>query len=161
MNDQYARASIAQFLAKYTPEVAQFAVAARCKLAALFPRGFELVYDNYNALVFGIAPTQRTSDAIVSLAVYPRWVTLFFLKGASLVDPTSLLQGSGSQVRSIRLSSAADLDLPAVRELLAQASQPFASSFADAPALTAVVKSVSAKQRPRKPVAPNPRTKRA
>lgn len=162
MSNQPAHARvIAEFLAKYAPEIADFTRVARSKLAALFPRGFELVYDNYNALVFGFSPTQRSSDAVVSLAAYPRWVTLFFLKGASLADPASLLQGSGTQVRSIRLGSPTDLDLPAVRDLLARASQPAASLFADAPPLTVVVKSVSAKQRPRPPSRPKAPAKRA
>jgi hypothetical protein len=72
MNDQSALASIAKFLGKYTPEIAQFAVATRSKLAALFPRGFELVHDNYNAWVFDFSPTQRAADTIVSLTVCPR-----------------------------------------------------------------------------------------
>jgi hypothetical protein len=88
-------------------------------------------------------------------------VTLFFPKGAARADPTSLLQGSGSQVRSIRPGSPADLDLPAVREPVAQASQSVASLYAEAPAHTMLVKSVSAKQRPRKPAAPAARTTRA
>jgi hypothetical protein len=32
----------------------------------------ELVYDNYNALVIGYGPTERASDALIFLAVYPR-----------------------------------------------------------------------------------------
>ena len=70
---------IAIFLRKYTPTVEAQLREARNRLRAMFPRGFELVYDNYNALVFGISPTERTSDAFISVAGYPRWVTLFFL----------------------------------------------------------------------------------
>ena len=31
----------------------------------------ELVYDNYNALAIGYAPTERTSEAIFSIALFP------------------------------------------------------------------------------------------
>src|SRR5215471_9200210 len=95
-------AQISAFLAKYSPEVGAELRAARTHLRALFPRGHELVYDNYNALVFAFSPTERTSQAFLSVAGYPRWVNLFFLRGVDLKDPKRLLQGSGSQVRSIR-----------------------------------------------------------
>ena len=85
------------------------------------PAATELVYDNYNALVFGFGPTDRASEAILSLALYPRWVTVFFLRGAELPDPENLLQGTGRQVRSIRLGAASDLQSPAVEALIAEA----------------------------------------
>jgi hypothetical protein len=94
---------VAVFLGKYTPVVEAQLREARSRLRALFPRGFELVYDNYNALVFGISPTERTSDVFLSVAGYPKWVTLFFLHGDGLRDPSGLLEGQGKQVRSIRL----------------------------------------------------------
>jgi len=147
------------FLAKYSAPIAKQLRQARTKMRALFPKGCELVYDNYNALVFGFGPTERASDAVVSLAGYPRWVTLFFLNGASLPDPHRLLQGSGARVRSIRLLAAEDLDRAEVLRLINQASAPLLAKFADAPALYTLVKSVSAKQRARRasdPVRPKP-----
>ena len=41
------------FLAKYTPEIAAFAAAARIRPRKQAPGGIEFVYDNYNALVIG------------------------------------------------------------------------------------------------------------
>jgi hypothetical protein len=82
---------IASFLAKYNPEVAADAKASRTKMQKRVPGGFEFVYDNYNALVFGYGPTDRPSEAVLSLAVMPQWVTLCFLKGAKLPDPKKLL----------------------------------------------------------------------
>jgi len=49
---------IAIFLRKYTPAVEEQLREARTRLRAMFPRGSELVYDNYNALVFGISRPQ-------------------------------------------------------------------------------------------------------
>jgi len=42
-----------------------------------FPRANVLVYDNYNALAIGFGPTERASDAVFSIAPFPRWVSLF------------------------------------------------------------------------------------
>jgi len=145
---------IEMFVAKYTPEIAAATRLSRAKMHAIFPRGHELVYDNYNALVFGYSPTERASDAIVSIAAYPRWVTLFFLHGASLADPGSLLTGNGKRVRSVALKAPADLDSAPVKALLERAIATRRHDFDAAPALTTVVKSVSARQRPRRPSAP-------
>jgi hypothetical protein len=141
---------ISSFLAKFTPKVAAQLRAARRKLRAQIPRGYELVFDNYNALVFGFSPTEKSSESVISLAVYPGWVTLFFLWGTKLTDPQHLLEGSGKQVRSIRLSSPDDLDTAPVRALIRQAVG--AAPFAKAPKLSTVIKSVSAVQRPRRNV---------
>ena len=146
-----AESQIAEFLAKYAPAIQADLREARGRLRALFPRGFELVYDNYNALVFGISPTERTSDAFLSIAGYPRWVTLFFLHGTKLEDPTGLLEGQGKQVRRIRLGRPSDIAAPEVAALIAQAARPHQPAFLAAPALGTVVKSISVKQRPRRP----------
>ena len=109
-----------------------------------------MVYDNYNALVVGFSPTEKPSDAICSIALYPRWVNLYFLWGAFLDDPEKLLKGAGRQVRNIRLEAASDLDKPAVRALLAQAADDSLKPSKNTRG-TIVIRAVSAKQRSRRP----------
>ena len=153
---QRAKSSSAQlegFLAKFTPEVEAAAKDALARMRKRWPGAIELVYDNYNALAIGFAPTERTSDAVFSIAVYPRWVSLFFLQtGAHLTDPNGLLQGSGNQVRHIRLTAPAEIDSPAVRALMKEALDLAEVKVPrGAPKGRIVIKSVSPKQRPRRP----------
>ena len=138
------------FLAKFTPEIAVRAKKAISLLRKRLPGARVLVYDNYNALAVGFGPSERTSEAILSIAVYPRWVSLFFLRGKVLADPKKILKGAGNQVRHVVLEEASDLDQPAIRALITQA---VALSKTRMPARggTLVIKSVSAKQRPRRP----------
>ena len=140
---------LAAFLARYETPIAARARSARRKLRALLPGAVELVYDNYNALVIAFSPTDRTSDAMISIALYPRWVTLFFLEGVELSDPKRLLVGDGKQVRRLVIEGPDTLEQPAIRALIAQAWKR-----AGAPERAAghrlVIKSVSAKQRPRR-----------
>jgi hypothetical protein len=143
-------AQIKGFLGKYSPSIAADVQFARRALKRLVPRGYELVYDNYNTLAFGISPTPRAGGAIVSVAAYPKWVTLFFLHGKGLKDPAGLLQGSGARVRSIRLSPVKLINTAPVQQLLRQALEPHQPALAAAPRLSALVKSISAKQRPRR-----------
>lgn len=57
-----------------------------------------------------------------SVVLYPRWVRFFFLEGAVIDDPERRLEGTGNQVRSMRLDSgAAILDESYLRGLMAQA----------------------------------------
>lgn len=145
------------FIAKYFPEIASLAVKSLKKLRARLPGAWQLVYDNYNALVIGFSPTERTSDAIFSIALYPSWVSFFFLQGAGLPDPAGLLQGTGNKVRRIVLSAAEDLDQPEVEALIARALEAARTPMP----LTRrgerlIVKSVSERQRPRVPAKKGP-----
>ena len=143
---------IASFLAKYDPKVAAAARASRTKLRKIIPGGTEFVYDNYNALVFGYGPTERPSEAVLSLAIMPQWVTLCFLKGAKLSDPKKLLRGSGNIVRNVRLSSPGHLEQRDVRNLVDQAIAAAKPEFSrKRGGQRTLIKSISAKQRPRRP----------
>jgi Domain of unknown function (DU1801) len=153
MNPDSQETQIEGFVAKYSPEIAAALRDARARLRGHFPRGFELVFENYNALVFGMSPTERSLDAFVSIAGYPRWVTLFFLHGTELDDPAGLLAGTGKQVRSIRLVTPADLARPEVEALIAQAMRRHEAALGAGPPLTTVVKMVVASPRPRRPAA--------
>ncbi len=140
------------FLDKYHPAIAADARVALRRMRARLPGAQELVYDNYNALAIGFSPTDRTSEALFSIAVFPRWVSLFFLQnGTHLRDPECCLEGSGNKVRHIKLDNGAMIDDPGVQDLMAQALELAASPIDPAQPRRLIIKSVSAKQRPRQP----------
>jgi hypothetical protein len=145
------RAQLNGFIAKYSPDIAAEARAALIRMRRLIPGAVELVYDNYNALAVAFGPSERASEAVVSIAVYPRWVSLFFLQdGPRLPDPEGLLNGAGTKVRHIVLESAKDLDKPAVRLLIREALTRAVAPIDSAGRGRIVVRSISAKQRPRR-----------
>jgi hypothetical protein len=142
---------LAGFITRFDPAIAKLVRAARTRLRRRFPTAVELVYDNYNALAIGFGPTERASDAMVSLAAYARGVSLYFLHGARLKDPKNLLKGKGNQGRFIRLQNAATVDEPAVIALLRAATELGAAPLPKTGRGYTVIKSVSAKQRSRRP----------
>ena len=143
---------LSRFLAKYTPAMVKESKASLARVRRLVPGAVELVYDNYNALVIGFGPSERASEAVISLALMPRWVTLCFLQGGpKLPDPHGLLRGSGTTVRNVRLGSAADLDTPAVRALIATALDRAKVAINPAGRRRMIIKSISPKQRPCRP----------
>jgi len=139
------------FIDKYTPEIAAATRACLAKMRQRLPGAAVLIYDNYNSLAIGFGPSEKPSEAIFSIVPYPRWILLFFLQGAGLPDPHGLLKGTGKVVRSIRLESAEDLDKPAIKELMAVALQSAKRKIDTKAQSKLVVKSISAKQRSRRP----------
>src|SRR3954452_1361874 len=112
---------LTKFFAKYSPQISSLGRALLKKLRARLPDAVQMVYDNYNALVIGFVPTDRPSDAICSLVLYPRYISLAFMNGAKLRDPKKRLQGSGKQVRHVRLPDAKAMEDPEILALIDQA----------------------------------------
>ena len=88
---------LAAFFANFDPAIARLGRAARGKLRRLLPGAIEFVYDNYYALVIGYGATERPSDAVLSLVLYPRKVALCFLRGVGLPDPTRILEAAAGR----------------------------------------------------------------
>jgi ethanolamine utilization protein EutA (predicted chaperonin) len=110
----------------------------------------------------GFSPTERASDVIFSIALYPRRVSLFFLQAmkSNLQDPQKLLQGNGSVVRFIPLDSPAQIDSAAVQRLMKQAVVGAKVPFSRIGKGKLIIKSISARQLPRRPASAKPRAKR-
>ena len=140
-----------QFLAKFTPEVRKVARAALAKMRKRLPGAVQLIYDNYNALAIAFGPTDRRSDIVLSIALYPRWVSLFFMHGTALPDPKKLLRGTGATIRHIVLEDASALDEPAVEALIAAAVKLADPPFEASRRGRSVVKMALEKQRARRP----------
>ena len=145
-----AEKQLAGFINKFSAEVSSQAFLALEKMRAWLPGAVELVYDNYNALAIGFGPSERTSDAVFSIAVYPRWVSLFFLHGAGMPDPKNLLKGAGNVVRHIVLKPIELLEDQDVRNLMDVAIAREPKRIDPANQGRIVIKSISEKQRPRR-----------
>jgi len=146
-----AQAQLDSFIDKFTPEVGALTRQLFEKTKARIPGATIMVYDNYNALAIGFGPSEKAGQAVLSLAVMPRWVTLCFLHGVGVPDPHGLLNGSGNQVRHVRLHTPEDFDDPRVQQLIAAALERSEPPIDPAAEQRLIIKSISAKQRPRRP----------
>ena len=144
-------AELETFIARFSDAVAIEIRANRSEMRAFLPGALELVYDNYNALAIGYSPSERASDIVFSIAAYPRWVSLFLVGGPRLNDPNGLLKGTGGTMRHIVLAAQHQLSHPAVRDLMAQAIVLAGNPFDGTHPTRTIVKSISAKQRSRRP----------
>lgn len=143
---------LAAFIAKFDSKNQALIRSVRRALRRRLPTANELVWDNYNFFVIGYSPTARPSDSIFSIAAAANGVGLAFLRGSTLKDPDGILQGEGKLNRFARLKSAATLSEPGVdalmRAAVAQSPVPFPSTGQG----STIIKSISAKQRPRRRV---------
>jgi hypothetical protein len=145
-----ARTQLDSFIDRYSPEVASDARTALAFLTKRLPAATRLVYDNYNALVIGFSASEKPRDLILSVALYPHYVTLFFAKGAELPDPHELLEGSGTTVRGVRLQPVSRIEAGEVGALI-DAAVANAKPLPIAGEAPLIIQSISAKQRPRRP----------
>ena len=149
------------FIAKFDPPNQALLRAARRALRTRLPTAHELVYDNYNFFVIGYSPTEKPSDAILSLTGSSNGVGLCFIYGAKLRDPRKILRGSGNQTRSIHLDTVEVLAQPDVATLIDQAVAQARAPFPASGPRKLIIRSISAKQRPRRAAAWSRKSRRA
>ena len=141
-------AQFSALLSRFPPEIV--AMVKRClpRLRRAFPVSHELVYDYSNSLVVAFGMSERGYEAIVALAIFPRWVRLYFDK--SLPDPEGLLEGAGTKVRSVTLEAASDLDRGDIKALIKAAIKHSGVTFPKTRSTRMVIKSASKKKKPRR-----------
>jgi hypothetical protein len=141
-------AVLSAYLSRFSP--GSVALAKRClaKLRRTFPGATQLVYDYRHSVVIAFGVSERGSEAVVALAVYPRWVRLYFGAGKSLPDPEGRLEGSATKVRYVALTAASDLDHRDVRALFKAAIQHAGVTFPRSRPPRIVIKSGSKKRKP-------------
>jgi len=120
-------AQLRAFNERFDPKHQKFIRSIRAALRKRFPTANELAYDYKSFFVIAYSPTDRGIDALVSIAARADRVDLYFSHGPKLPDPKKLLQGSGKQVRFIRMESAGQLAHPDVEAFIA-ASENLASA---------------------------------
>jgi hypothetical protein len=142
------------FIDKFDAAVARQIRSVRKALRKRLPGAVELVYDNYNFFVIGYGPNERASEAVLSITAQAKGVSICFIQGAKLPDPAGILRGGGIQTRFLRIENAEVLSRAEV-EALIRAALTFGKMPMPSAKGYTVIKSVSAKQRPRRLTAKN------
>jgi hypothetical protein len=126
VNDQ-GRANDAPFagiVAGFPAEVQQLARAVRELVYDVLPATVEVVWPKQGSVGWGTGP-KKFSEQFAYLMPFKRHVTLGFYHGGELPDPQGLLPAQGGKqvggalsMRSLRITSEAQLREPALRALL-------------------------------------------
>lgn len=103
-----------------SPELRPICNALRRLVASGHPGFFEVVWPKLKIASFGVGPRKQTQH-YAYLAVQSAHVNLGFYHGASLTDPTDLLEGTGKKLRHVKIRDLSGVESPAIEALLQQA----------------------------------------
>ncbi|WP_407345853.1 hypothetical protein [Pengzhenrongella phosphoraccumulans] len=124
MAEGIVTSSDAEFRAMLTasPElIARLAMQARRLVIDVLPQTVEVVWPHQRIAGFGIGPKKMT-EQFIWLAPHSKHVVLGFYYGAELPAPVGLLEGTGRVMRHVKIRTAADLENPELRGLVAVAT---------------------------------------
>ena len=102
------------------PELRPICESLRHAIASLHMGCVEVVWPRQRIASFGVGPRKMT-DHYAYIAVQSAHVNLGFYHGASLTDRAGLLEGTGKELRHVKLRSVSAAQRPAVIALLRQA----------------------------------------
>lgn len=111
--------TVQAFLASYPLEVRDLALKLRALVFEVVPHALEQV-DRPNEMI-GYGFSRNRADIICIIAPYTSHVILMFGKGTDLRDPEGLLKGTEKHVRHVKITTASDIEAPALRALLESA----------------------------------------
>ena len=108
-------------IAEAPPQMQEIARALRVLLADIMPGITEVPWGQQKIAGYGVGE-KKLSEHFAYIAPYKKHVNLGFMYGADLDDPGGLLEGKGKELRHIKIRSLEDIEKPAIRKLLEDAS---------------------------------------
>jgi hypothetical protein len=115
--------TVEQFLATYSPDVQELAQKARALIQEIVPDAHERYYEKYSSLSYGSGT--KMTEGFVYIAPMKNRINLGFYRGAVLPDSDGLLEGTGKLLRHVKVFSVAELEKPAIRQLIIDAKAEF------------------------------------
>jgi hypothetical protein len=101
-----AEAQLHTLIDKFAPAHLRLIGAMRRSLRKRLPTAHEVVYEYRAWIVISFSPNEHGYDGVLAIRADADGVKLCFKQGKELADPAKLLQGSGSQMRSIDVEGA-------------------------------------------------------
>lgn len=141
-----AETQLRELLAGLPKQVQADLQAARRALRSRLAGAHELAYDYGTHVVLSYGATDKGYQAVIALSARESGLSLTFQQGASLPDPSGLLEGRGPS-RHLPLSRPADLRRGAVEALLRHAVASSAVPFGDGPVVLAVRPTAAGKRK--------------
>jgi hypothetical protein len=104
---------------KYSPKVQQLARKTRAFVKKEMPGAVEQVKLGWSAAWYGTTP--KMNDVVVAIHIRDEYVNLEFAQGTSLRDPEKLLEGTGKNMRHVKIRDLKILEKPAFMALAREA----------------------------------------
>lgn len=112
-----AQLTFPQLLRDVTPELRPVCSALRKLIQKADPDFVEIIWPRQRIASYGVGP-KKMSEHYAYIAPQKSHVNLGLYRGTSLADPDGLLEGTGKQLRHIKLKSVSVATSAAVKQLL-------------------------------------------
>jgi hypothetical protein len=89
----------------------------RVLIIELYPDVVEVPWPKQKIIGYGVGP-KKMSEHYCYIGAFKKHVNLGFYYGAILPDPQGLLEGTGKNLRHIKVNTLEAVDQPAVRDML-------------------------------------------
>ena len=104
------------FLAKFTPEMQDISMRTRQLVFDVLPDAVERVYPGWGAIWYG--RSAKMGEQLFAISPGAKYMNLAFSQGAHLPDPKGLLEGTGKNMRHVKIRQVQDTEEPALKALM-------------------------------------------
>ncbi|MBA3874007.1 MAG: DUF1801 domain-containing protein [Chloroflexota bacterium] len=111
--------TVEQFLSTYPQDVQELALKTRELVKAIVPDVREQVYEAYKTIGYGSGT--KVDAMFCYIAPLKDRINLGFYRGVVLKDADGLLEGTGKLLRHVKVRSMAEVEKPALRQLIVEA----------------------------------------
>ena len=98
-------------------QVKEIAGRLRALISEAYPEVVEVPWPKQKIIGYGVGP-RKMSEHFCYIGAYSAHVNLGFYYGADLPDPQGLLEGTGKNLRHIKVMNSEEVDQPALRDIL-------------------------------------------
>jgi hypothetical protein len=98
-------------------QVAEIAERLRALVIEVYPNVVEVPWPKQKIIGYGVGP-KKMSEHFCYIGAFKAHVNLGFYYGAALPDPEGLMEGTGKNLRHIKVRKGEEIDRPAVRDIL-------------------------------------------
>jgi len=120
-----AEISVAEQIKRIPSATRPTVQAARRTVKAIAPKAIEIAYQSKpprsKSAMWKIVRYTVDDEPVVAIGTFPTYATMFFYRGRELEEASQQLEGSGKDMRFLRLRAPADAARPDVRRLVRRA----------------------------------------
>jgi len=98
-------------------QVKEIAERLRALIIEVYPEVVEVPWPKQKIVGYGVGP-KKMSEHFCYIGAFKKHVNLGFYYGADLPDPQGLLEGTGKNLRHIKVKNGEEVEQPALRNIL-------------------------------------------
>jgi hypothetical protein len=104
-------------ISETSAQVAEIARRLRQLIIDLYPDVVEVPWPKQRIIGYGVGP-KKMSEHFCYIGAHKEHVNLGFYRGANLPDPDGLMEGTGKELRHVKVRDVEEAEQPSLRQLI-------------------------------------------